>query len=153
MYVFPQPDRRVQKDRRTKTTSPFSYSSIFGSRKNIRRKADRSVHYYVDRYSLRSVLVVLITLILSLVDANFTLQLVGMGAIEINPVMDFFLQFGAVPFLLVKYILTGTSLIWFLIHKNYYLFGGHLSIKYILLLVPFLYTILIIYELYLILLR
>lgn len=150
MHEYFRSDRRVQKDRRDKTTSPLSLSSLFGSRKGIRRKTDRDLHYYIDRYSLRAVLTVLITLMLSVADAIFTLHLVSMGATEINPVMDFFLQFGPLPFLLVKYFLTGTSLIWILVHKNYYLFGGKLGIKYILVAIPILYSILIIYELALI---
>lgn len=151
MPEFPHPDRRTQKDRRTKQTSPLSRRSLFGARTNTRRKEDRHVHFYVDRYSLRSILAVHFALILSIADAIFTLKLVGMGAQEINPVMNFFLQFGPLPFLMVKYVLTGSCLIWFLIHKNYYLFGGRISVKYILILVPILYTILIIYELTLVL--
>lgn len=150
MREYSHPDRRVQEDRRAKTTSPLSLSSFFGSRKDIRRKADRDNHYYIDRYSLRSVLTVLSALILSVADAIFTLHLVSMGATEINPVMDFFLQFGPLPFLLVKYFLTGTSLIWILVHKNYYLFAGRLRTKYILIAIPILYSILIMYELALI---
>ncbi|MFQ6114457.1 MAG: DUF5658 family protein [bacterium] len=151
MPEFPHPDRRVQKDRRTKQTSPLSSHSLSGSRKDIRRKEDRNVHFYVDRYSIRSILVVQVALILSIADAVFTVKLVGMGAKEINPVMDFFLRFGPVPFLLVKYVLTGSCLIWFLVHKNYFLFGSRISVKHILILVPILYTILISYELVLIL--
>ncbi|MFQ5707697.1 MAG: DUF5658 family protein [bacterium] len=143
----PRPvDRRLKRDRRNKPTSPLSISSITGSRRYSRRQEDQSTHHYVDRYSLRSALVVLCALLLSIFDAFFTLRLIRMGAAEINPIMDFLLQLGPLPFLLVKYFLTGSCLVWFLVHKNYYAFGGRLSVKYILLAILFLYSILIVYE-------
>ncbi len=151
MPEFPVQDRRIKKDRRRNPTSPLSSHSLFGSRKKIRRKEDRKVHFYVDRYSFRSILAVNAALILSVADAIFTLRLVSVGAKELNPVMSFFLQFGSIPFLLTKYLLTGSCLIWFLIHKNFYLFRSQISVKSILISVPILYTILIIYELVLIL--
>lgn len=143
----PQPDRRRRTDRRSRPTTPLSMASLTGSRRHSRRKEDESVYHYVDRYSLRSVLVLLMALILSVMDAFFTLSLISMGAAtEFNPIMDFFLQFGPVAFLLVKYTLTGSCLIWFLVNKNRSLFGK-LKVKYILLSVLILYALLVAYEL------
>ena len=80
-------------------------------------------------------------------DATFTLRLVGMGAQELNPVMDFFLKHGAVPFLLAKYLITGSCMVWFLIHKNFRIWGGRVSVKAILVTVLLMYVALIVYEL------
>ncbi|MFQ5771126.1 MAG: DUF5658 family protein, partial [bacterium] len=117
------PDRRTTQDRRSKPTSPLSPSSLFGARAFIRRQEDRVKQRYVDRYSLRAVSAILLTIILSIADATFTLKLVSMGAKEINPLMDFFLKFGPLPFLFFKYIINGTCLIWLLINKNYTILG------------------------------
>ena len=143
-------DKRGSNDRRTKGTSPLSLHSLFGSRKNVRRQEDRDIYYYIDRYSLGAILTVNITLILSVADAFLTLRLVSLGAREINPVMDFFLQYGPLTFLFVKYVLTAISVIWLLVHKNYCLFGKF-SVNHILIAIPIIYAFVIIYELILIL--
>jgi len=101
----------------------------------------------MDRYSLRSVLVVVFTVVLSIIDAALTLELVSHGAKELNPVMNFFLSYGPYPFLVVKYLITGVCLVVFLIHKNYSVFGGRVSVKNLLIIVLVTYVVLIGYEL------
>lgn len=149
MLNSPSEERRTARDRRTKPTSPLSIASLFGSRTRYRRKEDQAKYYYVDRYSLLSILVVLFTIMLSVTDAFFTLKLVAIGAQEANPVMDYFLQFGPLPFIIAKYILTGACLIWFLVHKNYAVFGGPVRVKHLLLGALVIYMALISYELFL----
>jgi len=144
---IPDPDRRIKKDRRSKPTSPFTSSSLFGARKHVRRAEDKNRHIYVDRYSTRAVLTVVVTVLLSLADAIFTIKLVGRGAEEINPVMDFFLQDGPVPFLIAKYLLTGTCLVLFLVHKNHPFLFGLIRVKSLMVGALVIYTLLIFYEL------
>jgi hypothetical protein len=144
------PERRSGNDRRAKPTSPFSWSSISGSRKHIRRAEDREKHRFVDVYSPGFLLVILIVLSFSLLDAYLTLHLINQGAQELNPVMAFFLEFGHMPFLLVKYFLTAFGLVALLILKNCTLWGGRISARVVLLTIPFLYGLLIAYELFLI---
>ena len=146
MLNLPHPDQRKQ-NRRSKPTSPLTTPSLFGKRKNIRREEDRLTQPYVDLYSFSSVLSVLVTLILSVTDAIFTLKLISLGGSELNPFMDFFLQMGPFPFLIVKYLLTGTCLIIFLVHKNRVIFGGRLRVKFLLVFSLFVYFTLILYEL------
>ena len=146
MQNLPHPDRRKQ-NRRSNPTSPLTASSLFGKRKNIRRDEDRLTQPYVDLYSFSSVLSVLVTFILSVTDAIFTLKLISLGGSELNPFMDFFLQLGPFPFLIVKHLLTGTCLIIFLVHKNRVIFGGHLRVKSLLVFSLSLYFTLILYEL------
>ncbi|NIR49364.1 hypothetical protein GWO43_12830 [candidate division KSB1 bacterium] len=118
-----------------------------GSRTHYRREEDRAKYPYVDRYSFRSIVTIVLVIILSITDAVSTLNLVSRGAQEINPVMDFFLSFGPFPFIVAKHILTGTCLIWFLIQKNYGILGGLIKVKHLLLAVLVLYVGLIVYEL------
>lgn len=142
-------ERRSGRERRSRPTSPFTLRSLYGSRRYGRRKEDRALHYYVDRYGIRSVTVLVVSLVLCLADAFMTIHLLSLGAQELNPVMDFFIQMGPVPFLLVKYSVTGIALIWLLIHKNYPLMGGRFTGKGLLMGVPVIYALLVVYELFL----
>ena len=47
---------------------------------------------------------------LSMLDAFFTLLLINNGAVEVNPLMAFYLEVGPDVFLIVKYLLTCLSL-------------------------------------------
>lgn len=142
-------DGRQGGDRRRRPTNPFSLSSIFGSRRAVRRTEDRKIHFYVDRYGFGSGILFLGALLFSTLDALITLRLVAAGGSEVNPLMHFLLQFGEAPFLAVKYMITGVSLLFLLIHKEYYWFGGRLRVKYVLALVMAIYLLLFLWEVYL----
>lgn len=58
------------------------------------------------RYPARLLLYILVILLLSCLDAFFTLHLIALGAAETNPVMAFFLCFGPTVFMIVKYGIT-----------------------------------------------
>ncbi len=133
-------------DRRKKQTNPLSlHSLLYGQRKSIREE-DRDRHHYVDRYDRLSVVVFMLVIVFSAADALITLRLVAAGGEEINPVMHFFLQYGALPFLVAKYLLTGLGVFFMLIHKEYRFAGTRFSGKYALFVVLLLYLALIVYE-------
>lgn len=54
---------------------------------------------------------ILFVLLLSFLDAFFTLYLLHLGAAEINPVMAFFLRFGPAVFMAAKYGITAVCVI------------------------------------------
>jgi hypothetical protein len=139
-------DRRSGKDRRSRPTSPFTIQSIRGSRSHYRRKEDTRELFFVDLYSPLSVAVLIFTVCLSVVDAFLTLTLVGHNAEELNPVMDFFLKLGPFHFIMVKWFLTAFGLITLLILKNYYLWHGRVRAAVLLFICPFLYLMLVGYE-------
>lgn len=103
-------DRRSGKERRAygglQMRRPFSPIR----RKVLRRRDDRKSLYYVDEYTPRLVIPILLILLLSMLDAFFTLVLIDNGAVEINPLMAFYLEVGPGVFLTVKYLLTCLSL-------------------------------------------
>jgi hypothetical protein len=142
-------ERRRGKDRRLKTTSPFSMASFRGSRKIARREEDRSVHYYVDLYGFDESLMFVLILTLSVADAFLTLELVGGGMTELNYVMHYYMQLGPLPFVLIKYFLTAVGLTLLLTHKNYFLFERRVRVKMIMVVLAFMYSALITYELFL----
>lgn len=99
---------RVLADRRKKPTPMFSsYTFWGGRRKTVRREEDKTVHIFVDRYSRRLFLVILALLLLNYADAYLTLYLINLGiAVEANPIMNFFLQYGVTHFILAKFFVT-----------------------------------------------
>jgi hypothetical protein len=103
-------DRRSGRERRAygglQMRRPFSPIR----RKVLRRRDDRNSLYYVDEYTPRLVIPILLILLLSMLDALFTLVLIDNGAVEINPLMAFYLEVGPGVFLTVKYVLTCLSL-------------------------------------------
>jgi hypothetical protein len=143
-------DRRSGKDRRAAPTSPLTLKSLFGSRMNSRRKEDLTRYYFFDRYSPFFVVLLLITLLLSIFDAFLTMRLMDENFKELNPIMEFFLNLGPSPFLLVKWILTVFGLLTLLVLKNFYLWGGKVKAETILVIIPFFYAVLITYEIILV---
>ncbi len=151
MSEWPFEERRSGKDRRTRPTSPFTIQSLVGSRRHYRRKEDARKFYFVDLYSPFSVTLLVFTLILSLVDAFLTLKLVGENIQELNPVMDFFLKLGPMQFIMTKWFMTSFGLITLLVLKNYYIWQGRIRTVVALGIFPFLYLVLVIYEISMIL--
>ena len=142
-----RPAGRSGRDRRRRQTHPFSMASLRGSRKTIRRAEDRGVHFYVDLYAPEEGLLFISILLLSVADAFLTLELISRGMSEYNAVMDYYLQRGPLPFILTKYLLTAVGLVCLLLHKNYPLFRGWLSVRTILIAIAIMYAALIGYEL------
>lgn len=87
-------------------------------------------------------------LLLSGVDACLTLKLIEVGATELNPVMDYCLTLGMLPFIFVKTFLTIGGLILLFINRNY---ERHIiNIKRLSTAVLILYVFVVGYELILI---
>jgi len=147
--AYPFKERRSGKDRRARPTSPLSRESLFGSRRGSRRKEDAHRHYFVDLYSPLFVALLVFTLVLSITDAFLTMRLVEGHFQELNPVMDFFLQMGPLPFVLAKCALTIFGLLTLLVLKNYYIWGK-IKTAVVLVIFPFLYMILITYEIFMV---
>jgi len=116
--VTSEKDRRIVRDRRQKPTKPSSRYLHFGRRRWIRRKADRKTYMYVDLYGPYLLLSLLLIILLSVLDAYFTIFHVGRGAREINPFMDFLIGYGNIYFFAIKYILTALCIFLLCIYKN-----------------------------------
>ena len=76
----------------------------------VRRADDRQRIILLDRYEPSLLFSVLTILCLSLVDGTLTLLLVQRGAVELNPVMQYYLTLGPSNFLLAKYGITALAL-------------------------------------------
>ncbi len=113
-------DSRDASDRRKCPTPIISrYTVIGGKRHTIRRDEDKKKHLFVDLYSTRLLVVVMLLLGLSCLDAFLTLELIDKGkVVEANPIMAYFLSYGIVPFTVIKFVITASALIVLCVFKN-----------------------------------
>jgi hypothetical protein len=118
---MPHVDRRSGIDRRSNGVPEVKSLFIYRRRKEVRRKDDKSKVSYFDQYGSRIFLAIILILFLSIIDAFLTLFLIDHGAKEINPIMAYFLKFGPVTFMSVKYFLTCYSILVLLIFGNVFI--------------------------------
>ena len=113
-------ERRSGADRR-KSGNVNMRALLGGRRERGRRHEDKSKTLLVDRYSPFLLAVILSILCLSVIDALLTLFLIDRGALELNPVMAYYIDMGPYSFLGAKYVLTCIGVFSFLILRNIYL--------------------------------
>ena len=73
-------------------------------------------------HSSKTLAVIILIILLSITDAYLTLDLISRGAVELNPIMAYYLDHSALTFFGMKYLLTCASIIVILIIKDLYLF-------------------------------
>jgi hypothetical protein len=141
---------RSGKDRRIK--SGFNIHSFLfgGKRAKIRRQADTNRIFYVDQFSTELFAVVVSVILLSVIDALFTLWLLNRGAYEVNPIMKYFLEIGPYTFFMFKYFLTIASLICLLMFRNVIIRGIKIKTRSVLYFVLLFYAAVVAWETYLI---
>ena len=103
-------DNRNRDDRRE-----FSWRTVyFGfirSRRSISRRGSEDEPLYTDRHHPWLFFLATGTMILSCMDAFFTLQLIDRGAVEINPFMAIMIGKGTSTFAATKMLLTGLGVL------------------------------------------
>ena len=131
--------KRIGPDRRQEKTPLFSKYSLKGRRIALRREDDRLKLFVPDRHSPKTFAIILTIVMLSMLDAILTLELIGRGASELNPIMDYYLNFGPLVFFWTKYLLTFASTLLILFHQEAYLFRSKVQAKvlYFFLMIPF----------------
>ena len=140
-----QTDRREQSDRRKFPTRPFSKYMFKGKRRHARRE-EEDQNYYVDRYELRYLFLIISILVLCFMDAFLTIILLQLGAEELNPFMLIFIEKDVVLSMVIKYVMTALSLICILVHKNFRIFRN-LRVHSLIYIVLTLYIALVLFEL------
>jgi|GEM_PF-2221563 len=111
-------DRRTGVERRNMKRGSGLRHLMFGRRQQVRRRIDRDRVLYLDRYSKTIFRLIVLILIFSVLDAFLTLLLIDHGAVELNPLMAFYLDIGPAPFVAVKYTLTSLSIFVLLVYSN-----------------------------------
>ena len=142
-------ERRSGKDRRKNYQAQFKYFLINGRREVARREEDRTRSYFFDRYNQRMFAVITAILMLSIFDALLTLILIERGSSELNPVMAYFLEFGPLPFIIAKYLLTSFGVVVLLIFKNVFINKINMYAHSLFGCVIFVFSTVIVWELFL----
>jgi len=126
------------------STKSISIYTLRGRRRKARR-AEEAENYYVDRYELRYLFLIIAILVMCFLDAFLTVILLQLGAEELNPFMLIFIEKDVVLSMIIKYVITAVSLICILIHKNFRVFRN-LRVHSLIYFVLTLYVTLVLFE-------
>ena len=140
-------DRRQTADRRARGWHAFMYGNFRPRRKLMRRDVDEHL-LLLDWYEPRLLYLTLGVMLLSCIDALFTLNLLNHGATEANIVMASALGYGMDWFLACKISLTGFSLVLLVSVVRRRLFRSY-SVEHLLQFFFAAYLLVIVYEIYL----
>jgi hypothetical protein len=144
-------ERRSGVDRRKRGLPVFSKYWLTGRRASLRRKEDRQGPCDVDRYSPKILAAILLIITLSILDAIFTLDLIGLGVEELNPFMAYYIDHSPLLFFGVKYLLTCASIVLILFSMNAYLFKTKIQAKILFILMPIPFALVVLWQVRLIL--
>jgi len=147
----PYRERRTGKDRRKDKRAQIKYFLVNGRREGFRREEDRTRAFFFDRYNQRIFAAITAILMLSIFDALLTLILIDRGSSELNPVMAYFLEYGPLPFVVAKYLLTSFGVVILLIFKNVFLDRISIYTNSLFPCVIFVFSTVILWELFLLL--
>lgn len=103
-----------------------------------------------ETHSPRIFAVILVIVLLSISDAYLTLDLISRGAVELNPIMAYYLDHSALAFFGIKYLLTCASIIVILTIKDLYLFRTKVQGKILFVFHLIVLTSVVQWELYLV---
>jgi hypothetical protein len=142
-------ERRCGMERRQRNRASIRYFLISGRRESARREEDRTRIFFFDRYNQRIFAAITAILMLSIFDALLTLILIERGSTELNPVMAYFLEYGPLPFIVSKYLLTSFGVVVLLIFKNVFINKINMYTHSLFFCVIFAFSTVIIWELYL----
>src|SRR5215470_13732589 len=106
-------------DRRQRPTPMLSRYSFVGGRRRSGRRDGEVENVYVDVYSPRLVLLLLLFFALTVLDSVSTLVYLGKGGQELNPIARWMIGQSDLFFVLAKGILSGLCLLFVMLHKNF----------------------------------
>ncbi len=137
---------REQCDRRQRPTGPMDALRGRGRRKAPRRCEERVGTYYVDRFSVTTLAMIVGLLMLTIADGILTVELLDSHSEEVNPFMAYLLARSRHAFFAGKYVLTAAGLPFLLVFKNYRLFGTRFRVGFLFPAFIGLYLTLLVYQ-------
>lgn len=138
-------EQRSGRDRRRKVGFlSYRHLGIRGRRKVNRRDSGVKAPY-LDHYDTPTLVVSLGIILLCGLDAAFTLNLLSIGAVELNSIMAILIEKDVQTFVNIKIALTSLSVILLVIHKDFRLFRS-ITVGHASNLIFASYIVLIIYE-------
>lgn len=140
-------ERRDRLDRRKPSLRGFLYG-LFLARRRGPRRAENYLYHHSDWYDVKLLVLSLSLLLLSCLDAAMTMNLLSLGAVELNPIMDELLKRGTEYFIWIKIFVTALCVIVLVAHNRFKLFNL-IRVDVILISAVFIYLGLVTYEFYL----
>ena len=146
LYAATMIDRRLEDRRAAPRFFSLFQLTRQGRRRAGGRRADDNRPAYVDRYEPHLFFVVTAILLLSAMDAAFTLRLLAAGAVELNALMLVLIEDDVRKFVGFKLALTSLAMLLLVIHHHFPL-GAGLKVRHLHYLIFVAYCTLIGYEL------
>jgi len=141
-------DQRIdRRDRRRQTFNSVLYGCLHPRRRENRRQPDDQ-WCLVDIYDPGLIMVSLAIVLMSCLDAFFTLQLLSMGANEVNYFMKALIESDVSAFLTTKLLITCSGVVFLTVMARYRL-AGRVPVRRILEVLCGIYACLIVWELFL----
>jgi len=136
-------DKRLGKDRREQPTPAISRYTIFGRRKDFRRKAELQKGGYVDQYSSVLFFFLILIVVLNILDAFFTLMILDLKGWEANPVVRSVIDLYGTKFWIWKFSIVSFSIALLCLHSRFKL------VKEVIIGISFLYFAVVFYQIFL----
>lgn len=137
---------RSKPDRRQNRMPFLGVFRANGRRKTVRRGIEASaIAHYLDHYDTRLFIPSVIILALCMIDAYITLNLLTMGATELNVVMKLAIEKDVILFLATKYAMTAISVVFLVIHHRFRVFNL-VQVSHIIYGYAWIYIMLLTYE-------
>jgi len=137
-------ERREAPDRRRRLIHALFVGGLTPRRRAHRRGGEGQPRVH-DLHEAKWLGIAMVIMLLSVADAMLTLQLMDLGAIELNPVMAAMLDSGSPAFAYLKVALTGVGVVVLTIMARLHAFG-RVPVGVVLYVVLGLYASLIAYE-------
>lgn len=106
-------------DRRRHPTPMLSRYTFFGGRRRTARRENEGEGLFIDVYSLRLSLLLLLFFALTVFDSVATLFYLRKGGTELNPIAQWMIEQGNIEFVLIKGLLTAVCVVFVMLHKNF----------------------------------
>ena len=111
--------KRSLSDRRKQPTPALSWYTLFGRRQTIRRKSDQLKSCYVDRHSSSTFFLLALIIGLNVLDALFTMMILELKGVELNPVVRAVITSHGENFWIWKFFLVSTCSIILCLHSKF----------------------------------
>jgi len=140
---------RSGEDRRKRKIPPLKYLLFGGRRKRIRRKEDKNELIILDTHGPWVSVLAVIILVLSIADGLLTLNLIGKGAGEANPLMSYLIELSPYIYFFTKCFLTTICVVILILFRNYRSKIFRVRVTNLIPVIALLFIIVIFYQLHL----
>ena len=145
---YEQADTRAIEQReyeRRQTSARTMVGAIRHQRRRNHRRDNDHVNRYIDWYGHWPFAATVTITLLCFADAFLTIVLLSKGAVELNILMDWLIQYDVHTFAVVKMGVTGTALVVLVMHFNFRIYR-FIAVRYLIYALVPMYSLLIAHE-------